>query len=48
LYLDVGQGHEVLRDVNDELVHESRGNVVAILDVVHAQAAERINNMTLD
>jgi hypothetical protein len=25
--------------VDDELVHESRGNVVAILDVVHAQAA---------
>jgi len=28
--LDVGKGHEVLGDVNDQLVHESGSNVEAI------------------
>jgi len=32
--LDVGQGHEVLGDVNNKLVHESRSNVITILHVV--------------
>ena len=29
-YLDVRQGHEVLGDVNNKLVHESRSNVKSI------------------
>lgn len=33
--LDVRQVHEVLSDVNNKLVHESRSNVETILHVVH-------------
>lgn len=32
--LDVRQGHEVLGDVNNKLVHESRGNVESFHGVV--------------
>lgn len=34
MYLDVGKSHEVLGDVNNELVHESRSNVKTIHSVV--------------
>ena len=32
--LDVGQGHEVLGDVNNKLVHKSRSNVKTVHVVV--------------
>ena len=37
-HLDVGQGHEVLGNVKDELVHECGGDVVAIHGVVLPQS----------
>lgn len=33
--LDVWQGHEILGNVNNKLVHESRSNVESIHGVVH-------------
>ena len=33
-YLDVRQGHEVLGDVNNKLVHECRSNIETIHVVV--------------
>jgi len=32
--LDVGQGHEVLADVNNKLVHKSRSNVKTVHVVI--------------
>ncbi len=36
-YLDVGQAHEILSNVNHKLVHEGRGNVEPILYVVEVE-----------
>jgi hypothetical protein len=33
-YLDIGQAHEILSNVNHKLVHEGRGNVEPILHIV--------------
>jgi hypothetical protein len=41
-HLDVWQGHEVLGDVDDELVHEGRRDVVAVHGVVEAVVPEAL------
>jgi hypothetical protein len=38
-HLDVWQGHEVLGEVHNELVHEGRGDVQAVQGVVHVVPA---------
>jgi hypothetical protein len=38
-HLDVWQGHEVLGEVDNELVHEGRGDVQAVQGVVHVVPA---------
>jgi hypothetical protein len=40
MYLDVRQGHEVLGDVNNKLVHEGRCNVKTIHVVVQVVPKE--------
>jgi hypothetical protein len=43
MYLDVRQGHEVLGDVNNKLVHEGRCNVKTIHVVVQVVPKEWSN-----
>jgi hypothetical protein len=50
IYLDIRQAHEVLGDVNNKLVHESRSNVETIHVVVQvvpkAQSPSHVHNQT--
>jgi hypothetical protein len=50
IYLDIRQAHEVLGDVNNKLVHESRSNVETIHVVVQvvpkAQSPNHVHNQT--